>query len=214
MHGVSFDLKILQTAYSETAIGGVALKTYCAAKQCVAGIEAFRTLLVQDIDPDNIASVHVSVPSAFAAMVSRPGIPETRISRIIGMAYNLALAAYWPDTMRDVSRPDRTGDPKILAFLKKVWVRGDDELSKYYPEQWPAQVEVVMEDGRSFSNRVLDSAGDPSRALSVAEVRDKFMQLVIPILGQLQAVKLAGSCLAATGDDRALTEVCGWLNGC
>ena len=210
-HGVSCDVATLSTAaWERSAIHTVSLKPYCAAKQCVAAIEAFRSLLDQGIAMDEIASLRVRVPPVYAAMIAHRHAADGRIPRITSAAYNLALAAYRPDEMSNISRPNLTADPQIAALMDHIEVCPDEELSQHYPQRWPARLDAALKSGRTVTNLVLDAPGDPARPLGETEALKKFHRLTDSIIGCGRAEELAQACLGSTERAAALARLCAW----
>ena len=68
--------------------------------------------------------------------------------------------------------------------MKKFEVIADPELSKGYPTQRAAQVEVELNDGRKFSHFQPYRKGDPEMPLTDEELDDKFLELATPVLGE------------------------------
>lgn len=202
-HGVKCDAGPLATnAHGEGPFGALSLKSYCAAKQTIAAIDAFQNLLRADVTPDAIVSVRIAVPAAYAEMIGHRNTC-TRVGRITSAAYQLALAAYCPDELDNVARPDLCARPEVAAFMERVEVIADKSLEQHYPQRWPARVEVRLKDGRCESTLVLDARGDAPRFGEV-DVRAKFHRLADRAIGQPAAGALAEACLSATERDDAL----------
>jgi 2-methylcitrate dehydratase PrpD len=212
-HGISWDVRTLLAAQSEgSVINTVSLKPYCAAKQCIAAIEAFRNLLIEGITIGEIATARVCVPPVYAAMIAHGHAADGRVPRITSAAYNLALAAYRPGELTNISRPNLTADPQIAALMNRIEVCPDDELSQHYPRHWPARVDAVLKNGRSVSNRVLDAPGDPAKAIARSEALEKFHRLTDTIMGRRKGVELAQACLGSIEHIDALARLCAWVN--
>ena len=102
------------------------------------------------------------------------GVTEgDRLSSITSAPYQLALIAYAPDGLHDIARARLADDARIAAFMAKVEIAEDDGLAAYYPERWPARVEVETAAGRR-TELVLDAPGDPGRRFDPAQARAKF----------------------------------------
>ncbi len=198
---------LIAALQGDRAICALSLKPYCAAKQTIAAIDALRNLLDQGISPDNIVTLRVSVPAAYAEMIGHHNAAGSRVARITSAAYQLALAAYRPDELDNIARPNLTGDSNIAAFMDRVEVVPDMELAQYYPQRWPARVEAIMKNGRKETNLVLDARGDPPRASDI-DVRAKFHRLADPVIGMPASGELEEACLAATEDDDGLKRLC------
>jgi 2-methylcitrate dehydratase PrpD len=67
--------------------------------------------------------------------------------------------------------------------MDKVEIVADDELTKLYPEKFPAQVSVAMTDGTVFEAEMYYPRGDPGNPLSDDELCDKFRDNVAGVLG-------------------------------
>ncbi len=197
-HGVPCDSAALVAA-AHNATGELSLKPYCAAKQCIAAIDAFRKLLGQGIAPDEIDRVRVAVPPAYAGMIGHRNAAQGRLGRITSVAYHLALAVYLPDALYDVARPDLAPDPRIADFMDRVETVADESLAQHYPRRWPARVEAVLKDGRTASKLVIDARGDPAN-ISDFSAEAKFHRLA-------NAEAIAEACLAATEHDAALAAL-------
>lgn len=202
-HGIRCDTRpLLATAASDGGVGAVSLKPHCAAKQTIAAIDAFQNLLHAGVSPDAIASVRIAVPPAYAEMIGHRNT-GTRVGRITSAAYQLALAAYCPDELDNIARPDLCAHPEVAAFMERVEVIPDKSLEQHYPQRWPARVEARLKDGRSESMLVADARGDPPRFGEV-DVRAKFHRLADRVIGRPAADELAEACLSATERDAAL----------
>jgi 2-methylcitrate dehydratase PrpD len=211
-HGINCDAgPLVAAAHGDGAIGALSLKPYCAAKQTIAAIEAFRNILGQGISPDDIVALRVAVPPAYAEMIGRRNASESRIARITSAAYQLAIAAYRPDELDNVARPNLADDSQIAAFMARVEVVPDKALEQHFSERWPARVEAVLKNGRTETNFVLDAKGDPPRSCDF-DVRAKFHRLADPVIGKSAANELGDACLAATEHDDALRKLCAKIN--
>lgn len=211
-HGISCDVATLLAQSEGSVINTVSLKPYCAAKQCIAAIEAFRNLLTQGITIDEIATARVCVPPVYAAMIAHCHAADGRVRRITSAAYNLALAAYRSGELTNISRPNLTADPQIAALMNRIEVCPDDELSQHYPRHWPARVDAVLKNGRSVSNLVLDAPGDPAKAIAMSGALEKFYRLTDIVMGRSKGGELAQACLASIEHIDALARLCVWVN--
>lgn len=203
-HGLACDVAPwLVPSAQDGAIDAISYKPYCAAKQATSAIDGFRQLL-SGLAPDEIRSVRVAVPPSYAGMIGHRNAAKGRIERITSAAYQLALAAYRPDLLDDVIRPDLTQDAKIAAFMPLVEVVPDPALAAYFPLLYPARIEITLASGREMTRLVTEATGDPARRLDESAVVTKFHRLADPVIGHAVADALARSALAATTSDAAL----------
>jgi len=74
--------------------------------------------------------------------------------------------------------------------MKKIEVVADPELSKGYPVQRAAQIEVETNDGRTLRHFQPTRKGDPEMPLTDEELEDKFLELATPVIGEMRARSL------------------------
>jgi 2-methylcitrate dehydratase PrpD len=155
---------------------------------------------------DAIESVRVAVPPAYAGMIGQRHT-KGRVERIINTAYQFALAAYRPDLIDDVVRPDLSQDAKIAAFMPKVEIASDPALASYFPAVYPARVEATLKNGETQSVLVTDAPGDPARPLGDGDLLAKFHRLTDPVIGAGAAESVAKAALGAVSEDASLAAL-------
>jgi len=72
----------------------------------------------------------------------------------------------------------------------------DPEFSRSFPRQRAARVEIETTDGRKLAHVQETRKGDPELPLSDAELDDKYVELVAPVLGDAGARALLKSLWA------------------
>ena len=205
-HGIALDAAPLTAPLAgEGAIATISYKPFCAAKQNTAAIDGFRQLLART-PADSMEAVRVTVPPAYAGMIGQRHTKD-RVERIINTAYQFALAAYRPDLVDDVVRPDLSQDAKIAAFMPKVEIAPDPALASYFPVVYPARVEAKLKNGETAAVLVTDAPGDPARPLSDGEVLAKFHRLADPVIGAGAAESVAKAALGAVSEDASLATL-------
>ena len=208
-HGIAIDRGLLTGMLGESSVyPGLSMKPFCSAKQGVAATDAFRQILDRGVKPDTISKVQVRVPQAYAGMIS--GRPEAgvRISTIVSVAYQIALAAHEPATLYDIDRSNPNVNPAVLRFAAKVEVAADPSLAQFYPQHWPAEVEVTA-GGDTIRQRVVEAPGDPERPLDASGVGDKAARVLDPLVGRERAaewLKLGSAALDDAAACRKLAE--------
>ena len=83
--------------------------------------------------------------------------------------------------------PDRLNDPQLRALMAKVKFSADAELSRAFPRQRAAHVEIDTADGRKLSHFQPTRKGDPEMPLTDTELNDKYLELAAPVLGDAGA---------------------------
>lgn len=166
----------------------VSMKPFCSAKQVIPSIYGFTKLLDQGISLDEIQEVNLFVPLPFVSMIKNR--PTNRLSSLTSAPYQLAVAAYHPNGLYDISRNKILNSEEIRSFMDKVHVIGDSALLSYYPEKWPTRIEIKTSSHGIASEMVTDSPGDPEMKLSSEDMKRKVHSFLDPILGARQAAEV------------------------
>ena len=106
------------------------------------------------------------------------------------LPYVAANALVHGSVRLDAFTPARRNDPVTLDLMKRVAVTADPELSKGYPTQRAAHVEIELADGRVLKHFQPSRKGDPDMPLSDEEVNEKYIELAVPVIGAAAATEL------------------------
>jgi 2-methylcitrate dehydratase PrpD len=79
---------------------------------------------------------------------------------------------------------DTLKNPEIMALAGKVVLEEDPALTDLFPLQCLARVSVTLNNGKSFKSETLSAKGDPDNPYSSEEMRAKFLDLTMPLLGK------------------------------
>jgi 2-methylcitrate dehydratase PrpD len=122
-----------------------------------------------------------------------------RASHLTSLAYQMALAACAPEAASDVRQSPGSLPAPVAAFMQKIRVVADEELLTAYPKAWPARVVAETQSGR-HERTVSHVPGDPERAFSDADVREKFLRFTAPLLQDDGAEEALRLCLSVFDD--------------
>ena len=109
--------------------------------------------------------------------------PEGEYQAKFSLQYVTAHALVHGSVRLVAFAPERLLDPDVRAVLAKVEVTADPVLSKGYPGQRAAHVEIELNDGRVFKHFQPTRKGDPEMPLTDDEVNEKFLELAMPVIG-------------------------------
>jgi len=109
--------------------------------------------------------------------------PEGAYQAKFSIQYTVAHAVVHGSVRLNAFLPERLEDPAVRAMMQKIECVADPELSKGYPNQRAAQVEIDTVDGRKLAHFQPTRKGDPEMPLSDDELNDKFLELATPVLG-------------------------------
>jgi 2-methylcitrate dehydratase PrpD len=196
-HGIAFDrTRLTENLGANSVYTALTMKPFCSAKQVIAAIDAFRAVLNRGVRRDDITKVRVRVPPAYAGMIATRAEPGVRLSTIVSVAHQIALAALTPDALYEIDRSAPTLPAAVTQFAAKVEIAADASLQSFYPQHWPAEVEVETS-GEVLHHRVVAATGDPEHPLDAAAVGDKAHRVLDPLVGGERAAEWLETCRAA-----------------
>lgn len=205
-HDIEPVLHALTEDWDSSALAQTSIKPYCSAKQALAAVAGFEQIAERGIASEEIGRIRVLVPKDFAAMVRNPPTHGSRLSSIVSVPYQIALAAHHRAGLYDIARDPFVMTDDIARMMAKVTVEADDGLDAYLPACWPASVEVIV-NGHSQTTLVLDAPGDPSLAFGYNELSAKFHKAADSILGPAKVEDWATLACAALEEDDDLEEL-------
>jgi 2-methylcitrate dehydratase len=110
--------------------------------------------------------------------------PRQRETADHSLPYITAVALIDGEVTDKQFEPSRFTEEKIVAFLPKVEVKRNDELSALYAEAVANIVHVTLTDGQTLTKRVDYPLGNAKNRLKDEEVEGKFLNLAAPKLGR------------------------------
>jgi 2-methylcitrate dehydratase PrpD len=139
--------------------------------------------------PKDIAKVRIATYQGGLDVVDNFE-PEGDYQAKFSLPYVVAHALIHGSVRINAFEPDRLNDRELRALMKKIELKADPELSKSFPRQRAARVEIETVDGRKLSHFQETRKGDPELPLTDAELNDKFLELAAPVVGKAPAQAL------------------------
>jgi len=137
----------------------------------------------------DVKRVKIATYKAGTDITNNPD-PEGEYQAKFSLQYVIAHALVHGSVRLVAFAPERLLDPNVRAVLAKVEVTADPILSKGYPNQRAAQIEVELNDGKIHQHFQPFRKGDPEMPLTDDEVNDKFLELAMPVIGDPAAREL------------------------
>jgi 2-methylcitrate dehydratase PrpD len=143
---------------------------------CVLELRARYGVVAKDVE-----QMRLGVLSGGALLVAEP-IAQKRAPRGVVDAqfsapYAAAAALVFGSGGMDVYTPACLSDSCVRALMARTDCYRDAALDADYPMRWPAEVSLVLRDGRRLSTRIEFATGEPENPVSLAALRDKFTSL-------------------------------------
>ena len=206
-HGAALDTAILLDGLGETsAYPALSIKPYCSAKQAIAATEAFRKLLADGLKVEDIRSITVRVPPAYADMISGQADPKNRSTTFSSVRYQMALAAFALDGLYDVCRDRIIWNDRITDLMGRISVEKQPDLTRHYPQRWPAQI-VAESSAGPRQIEIIDATGDPGARFDDAAILDKASRVLDPLVVPGAAAKWLADVDDAVLDSRLLPSL-------
>ncbi len=111
-------------------------------------------------------------------------------------------------TFKAAHDPRRMRDPRVLDLRRRVRLIADPALEKLRPEKH-AIVEVALKNGRRLRHHTRTVRGTAQNPMTRAEVAEKCLDLMAPVLGTRRARALCGTIwdIGRLNDVRALRSL-------
>ena len=131
--------------------------------------------------PKDIARIRISTYQGGLDVVNNYK-PEGDYQAKFSLPYVTAHALIHGSVRLNAFGPDRLNDTQLRTLMAKVELSADPELSRNFPRQRAARVEIETTDGRALSHFQETRKGDPELPLSDAELNDKYLELAAPVI--------------------------------
>ncbi|MEO8738205.1 MAG: MmgE/PrpD family protein [Casimicrobiaceae bacterium] len=95
-------------------------------------------------------------------------------------------------------------DPRINRLLDAMTLKVDDEFSRRFPAERWARVRVTLRDGRTLVSEPARARGNPENPLDDDELRSKYHDLAVPVMGRERAARIETLVESLPSDRAAL----------
>jgi 2-methylcitrate dehydratase PrpD len=133
--------------------------------------------------PKDIVKVRIATYQGGLDIIDNAS-PEGGYQAKFSLQYTAAHALVYGSVRLNAFGPDRLGNPDVRTLMQKVECVADPELSKGFPRQRAARVEIELADGRKLAHFQPTRKGDPEMPLTDEELNDKYLELAAPVLGE------------------------------
>ncbi len=167
------------------------IKKWSVGSPIQAPLDALARIMEQHpFTPEEVESVVVHLATSEAKTVNDREMPDISLQQMIAVMLLDGTVSF-----RAAHDRARIEDPAAVRERAKVRLVPDAELERLYP-RLVAVVEVVLRDGRRWTERVDDVRGTVRNSMSRGEVVSKSRDLMEPVLGPTQSGRLIEAVLA------------------
>jgi 2-methylcitrate dehydratase PrpD len=161
------------------------IKKWTVGSPIQAPLDALEILIKRyKFQPDQVKQIVVRAATNEAKIVDNREIPDICLQHMIAVMLIDKTASF-----KSAHDTARMKDPEILKQRAKVQLVGDEELERLMPRR-VGIVEVTLNDGMKFSERVDNVRGTAENPMPREEVIAKARDLITPVLGAATSQKL------------------------
>jgi 2-methylcitrate dehydratase PrpD len=161
-------------------------KPYSCGVVTHPGIDAVRRLgTVHGVRPEDVERIELRVHPLVLELTGKTD-PRTGLEGKFSIAFATAIALLEGTARQRQFTDEKVRRPVVMALRDRVQATADSDLS-----HTEAIATAYLKDGRSFYEHVTAATGTPENPISDAELREKFLDLVEPIIGLASGETLA-----------------------
>jgi len=165
----------------------ITFKLHPCCGQTFSAIDALSNLMQRHrIDASAVAWIQVDTNRESMAITCNSDPRDASEARF-SMACVLAHTLLHGKIRLDSFTPHKLDNPELRRLMSLISMKVDPEIQAVFPMHRSARVRVVLNDGSVFEAFQADRRGDPEDPLTDSELDDKFLGLVEPRLGDVQA---------------------------
>ena len=165
----------------------MAFKLYSCVGWLPPGLDGLLSIVdEQELEIEDIAHITLRIAESGVPIIDHNELKSHCAQ------YILPVALLDRQVVIDDILQDRRTDPRVQALSERVFVVGDAELEKTFPDLRRTIVEVVAKDGKRFVKQVDYPKGYPENPLSQGEVEEKFIDMATSAVSLGQAEKIVG----------------------
>jgi 2-methylcitrate dehydratase PrpD len=161
------------------------IKKYPTGAPMQEAVEAMVRLVTRHgIKAADVAKVVVRLPERGAQTVNNRHMPDVNVQYIMSVVLldgRLTFAA-----AHDYARMQ---DKRVPDLRARVQLMADEAMTRS-PQRYQARVEVTLSQGQRYEEHVIDVRGRPQNPMTAAEVQDKALELMTPVLGSERVGRL------------------------
>jgi len=164
-----------------------AVKPHACCRYMQGPVDAVLAIMREDnLEPSQIQRIQVAVLEAGWGIVAEPRAkkyhPESVVDAQFSMPFGAAVATIDGAAGLAQFTAEKARSPKIRDLMSKVVLVKDPEIEETFPKEWPARVEIELDDGRRYEKFVRYPKGDPENPLTWDELAAKFRALAGAVL--------------------------------
>ncbi|WP_300465139.1 MmgE/PrpD family protein [Desulfobacula sp.] len=195
-------LKGLGTTYHIT---NVAFKPYASALATHSTIQAIETIKKENqITAADVHTIQIEFGELPFSVVNNKN-PRKVLEGKFSVYQCAALAFMEGRVNRDMFTLEKINDPDIIAFRERINVLLNPNLKKF-----ETIIKVMTKQGQLLERFIKVAKGSPEDPLTFLEMKEKFMDLALPVISKTNAEKIVDKIrhLSEIADITEIIELC------
>jgi 2-methylcitrate dehydratase PrpD len=189
--GLAFPERLFEQLGESYLLSSISFKPFSCCLLIHPAIEAFLKICNRyRLVPENINHITVGFSKLSASHVGSITIPEDELGAQFSTSFMLALSLIKEPPGMWTNIVEALSDTEIVNLAKKVTIYEDEEAEIEFPAKNGCIVNVHSQKGKIYSLRIKDPKGSYGNKLTIEDIKKKFIQNTLPILGPLQAKNL------------------------
>lgn len=167
------------------------IKKWCVGSPIQGAMDAVTALISEhDIKADAVQSIVAQLPDDRASLVDGRAMPNINVQHLIALLIVDGALGF-----EAAHSHARMADPAVLRVRDRIQLIANPELTTALP---PRQVIITIRtiDGREMTHHAHAVKGTPANPMSRAEVVEKSLDLVCPILGKAKGSEMVERMIA------------------
>ena len=188
VQGLGNEFELMQTA----------VKPYPSCRYGHAGIDAAIMLRAEHaIDPASIERVTLGLPESGMWLIGAPAAQKADPQNVVDGQFSgpFVIAVALVTSAMNWDSYALLHDPRIRALLPRITRERDADVQVEFPANMAGKLTIVAA-GQTYRHMVVVPKGEPANFLTRDELRQKFLALTGPVLGDDRAARLADGVLA------------------
>lgn len=169
--------------------GGI--KRWCVGGPIQGPLHVLHEMIgMHGLSAENIASLTARIPETELRVVNDREMSDISLQHLLAVMLldgTMSFAA-----AHDASRMH---DRRVLALKKRITAVADASIPNKV-RGWRCVMDVTMKDGRKLTHRTMAASGSAENPLTRAQVEEKALDLMAPVLGKVKSKTLIGALLA------------------
>lgn len=159
-------------------------KPHASCRHTHPAIDAvLKIVKTNPLRPNEVESIRCRTYSAATRLLNDPTVRDS-FSAKFSLPFCIAVAVKEKKVGLDSFSTSLLRDQEVRRLMEQIHVEVDPAMERFYPEKWPAEVEIVTKKGERLLGRIDYPKGDPENPMSMTEMIEKYQDLTKGVISE------------------------------